>query len=461
MTLDSLPCARLIYAFFAVSLMISANAQEPSAGGGEVPQNKPIASENSQKAETLDSLLMGAEFWSSPAEAFVATHETLGFEWLSSARNVAQTKREGGTLLGIAAPETLVRFDGVKPIEVVVSFYKYSENQELLKEDFEALIRKAVEALSAATQVRFVPRSKEASVAAKAEGISWQTAAATYLLEYSFTREVKATGVPFRVQFVRLQITPVEEKKSLVEEKMAGVRRQLVFRGMDKVVRDKTTGDVMLRDVPMIDQGDNGYSVVVSVERVLGFYGVKVNAEEMAQLAKASASRGTSVAAMKTSMERVGAKVGIRATPLIDLDAPAVTGLIADYNKAAEAAKLAMLPPESASMDLEDLLPTMNTALLREVRTKNKANMTAFERAVKSSIDKGTPLLWSMILGKAPEGGLSVGIMNGHMRLIVGYNEQSGQIIYSDAWGTGHEDKRMTFVNALTATTSLQKIDPQ
>ena len=31
----------------------------------------------------------------------------------------------------------------------------------------------------------------------------------------------------------------------------------------------------------------------------------------------------------------------------------------------------------------------------------------------------------------------------GHMRLIIGYNAKTKEILYSDSWGAGHELKRM------------------
>ena len=41
------------------------------------------------------------------------------------------------------------------------------------------------------------------------------------------------------------------------------------------------------------------------------------------------------------------------------------------------------------------------------------------------------------------------------MRLIVGYNEARGEVIYSDSWGEGHAHKRMDAQDALSITTGM------
>ncbi len=46
------------------------------------------------------------------------------------------------------------------------------------------------------------------------------------------------------------------------------------------------------------------------------------------------------------------------------------------------------------------------------------------------------------------------------MRIIVGYNAATGEILYSDSWGAGHEEKRMAIDDAWTVTTGLGSLQP-
>jgi len=47
------------------------------------------------------------------------------------------------------------------------------------------------------------------------------------------------------------------------------------------------------------------------------------------------------------------------------------------------------------------------------------------------------------------------------MRLIIGYNARSSEILYSDSWGAGHEIKRMSLRDAYAITTGLLSIEPR
>ena len=58
-------------------------------------------------------------------------------------------------------------------------------------------------------------------------------------------------------------------------------------------VEHSAGGDVKLRDLPMVDQGDKGYCVVASVERVMRYYGAAVDQHELAQVANSDAAIGT------------------------------------------------------------------------------------------------------------------------------------------------------------------------
>ena len=74
-------------------------------------------------------------------------------------------------------------------------------------------------------------------------------------------------------------------------------------------------------------------------------------------------------------------------------------------------------------------------------------------------VDEGIPLLWSLQVGIIKERGIPQA-GGGHMRLIIGYNEESDQLIYTDSWGAGHEFKKMSFPDAFTASMNLITIKP-
>jgi hypothetical protein len=46
------------------------------------------------------------------------------------------------------------------------------------------------------------------------------------------------------------------------------------------------------------------------------------------------------------------------------------------------------------------------------------------------------------------------------MRLIIGYNDKTREIVYTDTWGAGHEYKRMSVENAWTITDAALYLKP-
>ncbi|MFT4176546.1 MAG: hypothetical protein QM627_07800 [Luteolibacter sp.] len=46
------------------------------------------------------------------------------------------------------------------------------------------------------------------------------------------------------------------------------------------------------------------------------------------------------------------------------------------------------------------------------------------------------------------------------MRLMIGYNSQSEEVLYSDSWGAGHELKRMPLKHAYQATQGVFVMSP-
>jgi hypothetical protein len=133
--------------------------------------------------------------------------------------------------------------------------------------------------------------------------------------------------------------------------------------------------------------------------------------------------------------------------------------LIAEYNRVAKKAGASPIPEMGQVIDLGVMYQAMQGDLLKEVRTRNKADLGKFVREVQGEIDQGVPLLWSVQLGLFPERGVPQS-GGGHMRLIIGYNTRTQEILFSDSWGAGHELKRMPADVAWTITTGLLTIEP-
>ena len=70
-------------------------------------------------------------------------------------------------------------------------------------------------------------------------------------------------------------------------------------------------------------------------------------------------------------------------------------------------------------------------------------------------------MAWSMVVGLLPENGKPARQGGGgHMRMIMGYNEKTNELIFSDSWGNGHEVKRIDAGAAMLVSSGIYEIRP-
>ena len=139
-----------------------------------------------------------------------------------------------------------------------------------------------------------------------------------------------------------------------------------------------------------------------------------------------------------------------------------------EYNKAAKHLKKPELnmndyvtvSGHSRTVDIGDMEKSMDPKVQKAMSMKDKAGYAKFIRGIREQTVRGVPLFWSVQLGVYPEPGIPQ-TAGGHMRLIIGYNEEKGEIIYSDTWGAGHERKHMPDDWAWTITHNLFFLNPR
>jgi hypothetical protein len=416
-----------------------------------------LALTGSAFAQPLDPLLSPDHLWTQKQDDFMTAAKQLGFEWTSNARDSARAASKEMTLYGLPVVESIVRFEGEMPKEATVVLYARGDVGDWTEDKFDGLVKTAAEALNKAAAVKPVLRGRDPTSAVKADGVIWTAEKARYLLEFSKTKEVKTRGIPFRAEFVRLEIMPPEKKQGLLASSMGATKGK--FSGPTHVKKDAASGDVWIADVPMVDQGQKGYCVVASAERVMRYYGNSVDQQELAQVANTSTSGGTSYDAMFDALKKLSARLKVRVREVEKSDIKDILKLMADYNRAAKKANAPLIPDQGNMIDLGEVYTVMDANVLKEVRTKNKGDVGKFQRTVQAHINEGTPLLWTVMLGKVPEKGIPQNA-GGHMRLIIGYNTKTAEILYTDSWGAGHELKRMPADDAWTMTTGAMSIEP-
>lgn len=363
-------------------------------------------------------------------------------DWLSSAKEGLRSTRGGYSLLGEGLGEIVIRSQDKKISAVSISVYNRGDDKMMGPSNYERELNKWKDALDGALKIR--PKSRDQRGALPITGWMWQKDGTAYLLEGSLNRREK------RAEFIRLRLAPLNAASA----KKTTVRRDALS---ERVKKDGST--VSLDGIPMVDQGDKGYCVVASVERVIRYYGRDFDQHEMARLADTSNS-GTSFEDMEKAFRSITGKANVRTIKLMEFDENQLKRDIRYYNRAA---KKAEKPSFDYDLDEYYISPVMfwnkvDPELFREVKAEQNG-FEVFNRKIKEYIDQGVPLCWTLYLGMFKEGDLPQS-GGGHMRLIIGYDEAKKEIVYSDSWGEGHESKRMRADEAFCMTTAIYAMVP-
>ncbi len=254
------------------------------------------------------------------------------------------------------------------------------------------------------------------------------------------------------VDFVRLKFS-TRASSSGKKKTLSGVASAAKVKAN---VTKNEKGDVWIANVPMVDQGQKGYCAAAVAERVLRYYGHEVDEHQIAQMAGSTAQGGTSVDEMIETVRKVGSACRLGFNQIVSM-----SGSIKDikkelelYNKSAKRLKRPELAYNSFLKGNTFMVPAMREAMERDVlfdmRTRDKRSKT-FKQGIKSRVDQGVPVFWGVTLGIYPEPDIPQA-NGGHMRLIIGYNQKTKEILYTDTWGRGHELKRMDEDKAFAIT---------
>jgi hypothetical protein len=406
----------------------------------------------SLRGEGLEALAVNPEFWAGNEEAIKGPFNDMGFRWTAADRKTARSI-DGLSFAEEKVGETILHFDGTVPTQVHISVFNRGDDGRISEERWSEQIEKWTLLLDKLTGVESTEREDKTS-AVKANGRMWIDGDVAYLLESS----ASGAGTSVTPEFIRLRVAPYVEK-SLIEEKLdkqevlSTSRKELP----ENVVREE--GDVFIGGIPMVDQGEKGYCAVATAARVFNYYGAAVTMNELAQIAGSDPQEGTSTRQMIEEMDRVCSRFKTRIKVHKELEVKDIIDTMEDYNKVAERAGKRTWGT-TRSIDWGGFLDGSDPELLKESRLKSRGDYEKFEREVIRAIDLGIPLIWTLILGKYEEEGLTPQTAGGHARLIIGYNEENSELIFSDSWGEGHEKKRMSMEDAFCATTGIYSIQP-
>jgi hypothetical protein len=409
-------------------------------------------------ALSLDDIATDKALWTTSRDVVATKTGPLQFRWTSAAKDALRATK-GGTIIGLDAGETILRFPvkGDAPSMMEISLYNRGDRGEMSVKDFAALIDKATAAVSEVAKTKPQEIKFDKTAVVKADGAVWAGKDATYHLEWN-----KFKGAQGRQpEFIKLRILPPGKASTILSSATAG---NVDPSGSYKAAEHLETnpeGDKWIRNVPMVDQGQKGYCAVATTERVLRLYGLTIDEHQIAQIAGSTAEGGTSYSGLADSLKANSGRLKVRMKSLIETNEKYFAEFVTDYNKAAKKTKATPLGnPHTQAFYSSFSFEKLDGPTLLAGRGKNDTAIRRFERDVAEYINRGIPVIWGVSLGYVPETPALPQAKGGHMRLIIGYNAKNHAVIYSDSWGAGHERKTMSADKAFAITTGMMVLEP-
>lgn len=423
---------------------------------GSTPPPPPIT-------EPIDALLGDSGLPSAPdRDTFMGEWSRLGFQWLSDLRDRAHAYKQPHTVFGQPVAETVATFTDGKLTALAFTTYARGDDGSISEKEFGDRIRALREAISAWAGAK--PRLVDDQIQArgvKRAAEAWSRGPLDIRMICSWSTRV-SEAIRFQAEYIRLEVSPRKaQAPAVVVPTLSRPQRgrEVSLADLQKSITREANGDVWIRGIPMIDQGEKGYCAVASVARVLQFYGIPSDQHEIAQLARSDSEFGTNPDQMIDVLKRVGAKLGCRVRIYEEYDWREFERFLQRYNSLAKRRDLPQIDPMRWPT-LDGIYRAMDADVMREARLKEQGDYSRFRREIADAIAEGIPLAWGVTTGLIREDPpvLSIG---GHMRLIIGYNERDDRVIYSDTWGAGHEKKSMPFADAWAITHGLYAIEPR
>lgn len=429
-----------------------------------------FSQDSAAPARPLDALLAGESAWQMTTAQFEQEFGPARFDWLSEKKDQARFFGPGLSLWegGIKLNEAIIEFSTEgNPAKFTFSIYNRGDSETLIntRDQFEARVKELTDAISKRLAVSPTERGKDKTSAVAAEGLVWMKAPSAYLLEYSYQREIKSRSIPFRAEFIRLRVANVGAgaRNAVAATSTAGSTTPVGRSSLVSNVKREESGDVVIANVPMVDQGPKGYCAVATAERVFKYYGIPVDQHEMAQVADTTDGGGTSPDKMLAALNKLEGRMGVSVRVIEDWEFKKFMDKVADYNKEAKKVKKPEVDasPRGNTIYINEIIEQMDGEVLKVARTeRDRSGFGKFQRTVASLIDQGIPIMWSVSLGLLPEKEIPQA-SGGHMRLIIGYNAKTSELIYSDSWGAEHALKRMPIANAYTMTNGTYYMQPR
>ena len=440
-------------------------------------KNVKLPTKQIPKTLELNKLLsLDKPAWELTPEQFEKEYGSF-FKWMESdkkegARYHAVNNPKKVFLSGLRVWEAVARFENGKLNRLTISLYNRGDAQTSVKvteqgttkttldvNQFKALIQKADQKINdwlKAPGKRLPPRKLVGSTKDLIYEKYWVKAEQCAGLQWGITQTGSSTFRPEYLKFIYTKYDPHNDPRKIMTRNR-NIGRLTKAKNIKNNVKTKD-GFKYIDNVPMVDQGPKGYCAVAATERILKYYGSNVDQHTIAQLV--DTSTGTDPVKMIAMLKKAGPKLGIKIYTYLD-PPDLVKGYNSretrDYIREIEGFNRLLKKEDQGSIPM--VYPIVSQIkgakldLFKEYKCiQHKTDFKKFKSIIKKNIDLGIPVVWGLSLGIVPENGKTPQAMGGHMRLIIGYNKDLSELVFTDTWGAGHEFKTIKTDDAWIVT---------
>ena len=278
---------------------------------------------------------------------------------------------------------------------------------------------------------------------------SWRSPEYFISLRCYYTSNSKKAFNPGRSRLSIFRRTPVIVPDK--EAETAGDANAEITKNSNLKSNDK--GDCYL-EVKMLKESSPQDCLYASVKRIFDYYKTAPKDRSWEKIRKKLELNVKGAKGLKRVFSSVIGECRcdvskLAATRIFD-DFNRVMRFVRDYNKNAGKMKKNGIDSFKAC-SFNKLLEVMDEDVLIKTRA-NPEEIENFKSKVCKEIDAEKPVLWVVFLGVVKEKVKTVVPAGGYVRLIVGYNSKTNEVIYSDNWGKGHELKKMSWEKAWAMT---------
>ncbi len=182
----------------------------------------------------------------------------------------------------------------------------------------------------------------------------------------------------------------------------------------------RPNGDVVIGDIPMVDQGPKGYCVPATAERAMRYLGIPADMYILANAGQSGFGGGTSV----------------------DLLLEGMAGQIRSKRRSFDS--------WSGEIKLKELTKYIDRGVpvMWCLYSTDKFNETANKRTKERKEVTEFSAWKTKVTGEAAANNLPKDKNTGHVVLIIGYNKDTNEIAFSDSWGERYTERWITIQEA-------------